>query len=317
MRLDPSSLAAMLIAVVWVVPLAQAQDFGGLLQAPLDIPPLPSVGPGYSMLPYLQEDAILMHRSAGSFGSDIDWAVGPRIILGIPVGEATAVEFGYFGLYTMNASVFSAAPVSVDAGGATATAVNNRADYRSVLNNGELGLRHWFTPQFSVLAGFRYLNWHEDLNAGFDPVTPIAGIVLPPGSVNTFIHTSNNLYGCQLGANWAAMLTDRLGIDIGGKAGIFAARTTFEGSLSVPGLGTLNSDAGATRASFVGEFGVVGTYNVTSYLKLRAGYQVMWIEGVALAPDQPNSNTFTGASSVSNRAGVFLHGAIVGLEYRW
>jgi hypothetical protein len=314
MRFDLSSVAAMLIAAGCIVSSAHAQDFGALLQAPVDIPPLPSAGPGYSMLPYLQEEAILMHRSAGGFDGSIDWAAGPRFVLGIPVGEATTVEFGYFGLYNMNGSTFSAAPATVDVGAAPTTAINNRADYRSVLNNGELGLRHWLTPQFSVLAGFRYLNWHEDLNAAFDPLTPIAGV---PGSANTFVHTSNNLYGFQLGANWTAMLTDRFGIDIGGKAGIFGARTAFDANTSLPGLGAFSTSDSTTRASFVGELGVVGTYNLTSYMKLRAGYQVMWVEGVALAPDQFNGATFTGTSGVSNRAGVFLHGAVVGLEYRW
>ena len=75
--------------------------------------------------------------------------------------------------------------------------------------------------------------------------------------------------------------------------------------------------AGNTRTSMIAELGLIGTYSVTGYLKLRAGYQVMWIEGLALAPDQISSVNFVGASSISNRAGVFLHGAIAGAELRW
>jgi hypothetical protein len=44
---------------------------------------------------------------------------------------------------------------------------------------------------------------------------------------------------------------------------------------------------------------------------------VMWVEGIALAPDQANAANFPGASSVNNRGGVFLHGAVLGMELKW
>lgn len=289
----------------------------GLLTSP-DVAHLPTDGCGYSMLPYLQEEALLMHRSSGGFGGDMDWAAGPRLVFGLPIGQATAIEFGYFGLFNMNGSTFDPAPVPANlGGGVTGTAVNSRADYRSTVNNGELGLRYWIMPQVSLLAGFRYMNWHENLNTAFDPVSPFGGLALPPGSANAVFHTSNNLYGFQLGSNWTPMITDCLGLDIGGKAGIFGAHTEMDASAAFPGLAGASAAASSTRTSFIGEFGIVGTYNVTRFLKLRAGYQVMWIEGLALAPEQIGNVNFGGSTAVSNRGGVFLHGAVVGLEYRW
>jgi hypothetical protein len=56
---------------------------------------------------------------------------------------------------------------------------------------------------------------------------------------------------------------------------------------------------------------------LTPYCNVRAGYQVMWVEGIGLAPDQVNPANFLGAPSVNNRGGVFLHGAVLGMELRW
>ncbi len=141
--------------------------------------------------------------------------------------------------------------------------------------------------------------------------------VVPPGSVSQIYHTSNNLYGGQIGGDWKQVFGNGFGIALGAQAGVFAARTEFDATANFPGLPTLGTSTASTRASFIGEIGLVGTYNLTPYLQVRAGYQVMWVEGIALAPDQVNSANFIGTSSVSNRGGVFLHGAVAGLELHW
>jgi hypothetical protein len=48
------------------------------------------------------------------------------------------------------------------------------------------------------------------------------------------------------------------------------------------------------------------------------GYNLIWIEGVALAPDQLDfTNTTTSGSGIDTDGGVFLHGVNAGLEARW
>jgi hypothetical protein len=292
-------LTVALFAVVLLPRTAQAQEGTGLkgfidsLQLgwrpePHETEPFnqPIAMNGNCILNYYQTDAVILHRSAGSFGGDMDWSVGPRLILGRGMSDRDAFEIGYFAQYQMNGSFFNA-------GG---TPLNFREDYRSTVNSFELNYRHWFLPEFSVLAGFRYINWHEDLNAAFDTT---------PGSVNAFDHTNNNLFGGQIGGDWKHLFGSGFGIELGGKAGIYGTHSTLDGTLE---------SAGSSRASFVGELGLVGTYNLTNYMKARAGYQVMWVEGIALAPDQA---IFLGASSINNRGGVFLHGGVVGLELQW
>ena len=45
----------------------------------------------------------------------------------------------------------------------------------------------------------------------------------------------------------------------------------------------------------------------------------MWIEGLALAPDQLDFNfaTSPGGNQLQNGGAMFLHGVNVGLEARW
>ena len=50
-----------------------------------------------------------------------------------------------------------------------------------------------------------------------------------------------------------------------------------------------------------------------------AGYSAIWIEGLALAPDQLDFNFATSPSGnqLHNGGGMLLHGVNVGLEARW
>ncbi len=288
--------------------------------APVSSFPIPVLGErtGYSILPYLQEDALLMHRSSGGFDAGaMNWAAGPRFVLGLPFANNNAIEFAYMGIYGMNASASAAGPVAIDASGVPATGTNAVANYHSFMQSGELNFRHFVTPELSIMAGFRYVNWHENLGVAFDPVNPFAGVTFPPGAISQNFHTNNNLYGLQIGGDWKTAVTDKFGLEIGGKAGVFGAQTEVGADLTAPGFDTLATNAASTRASFVGEFGLMGTYKLTDWLKIRAGYQVMWLEGLALAPAQVDAVNFIGASSINNRGGVFLHGAVVGIDYRW
>jgi len=62
----------------------------------------------------------------------------------------------------------------------------------------------------------------------------------------------------------------------------------------------------------------VTTIPLTKFWSLRAGYNLMWIENVALAPDQLDFTfTPTSGTMLNDNGGVFLHGANVGLQAAW
>ena len=80
---------------------------------------------------------------------------------------------------------------------------------------------------------------------------------------------------------------------------------------------TVSSSSGGV--AFVGEINLSALYRLTDVWNLRAGYNAIWIEGLALAPDQLDFNfaTAPGGNQLHNGGGMFLHGVNVGLEARW
>ena len=71
--------------------------------------------------------------------------------------------------------------------------------------------------------------------------------------------------------------------------------------------------------AFEGELNLSGIFRINDVWSLKAGYSVMWIEGLALAPDQLDFNFAVSPSgnTLTSDGGMFIHGANVGLEARW
>ncbi len=58
-----------------------------------------------------------------------------------------------------------------------------------------------------------------------------------------------------------------------------------------------------------------GLYQLNDYWWVRGGYQLLWIEGAALASDQVAvSDPFHGHAAIDTNGSPFFHGAIIGLE---
>ena len=277
---------------------------------------------------YLQADALFMTRSSGTGagilllpnftgaaigGHDLTYNVtsGPRVTFGVPLGAMSAAEFTYFGLYDLHSSLNFAGPAR-PVNAPPVLGSDFRLFDRTDVNNAEVNYRRWLGNNFSVLGGFRYVNLHDQLNDSF--------LRTPPGGpvpVHTRNETDNNLYGLQLGADWYAPVTKRFWFDFGGKAGIFLNSATSSASGFGPPLPPLHASAHADQTAFVGELALTAVYQVTPHFFLRGGYRVMWLEGVALAPDQLAATGFNNLPTINTGAGLLLHGALAGFELRW
>jgi Putative beta barrel porin-7 (BBP7) len=165
---------------------------------------------------------------------------------------------------------------------------------------------------YEWFAGFRYLSVGEKLNISAQGVVP--------GEEGAYdIRTTNNLFGAQLGArlrrSWG-----RFGWEATGSTGIFGndARQT-QSVTDFPGYSLRNVSSSRGEVAFLGEINLSALYRLTDVWNLRAGYNVMWIEGLALAPDQLDFNFADSPSGdqLHNGGGMFLHGVNVGLEARW
>jgi hypothetical protein len=205
------------------------------------------------------------------------------------------------GLYTLDLNLF--------VGGLT-------IDYRTTLHSEELNFRRAFNETWTGLIGFRALQLHERYDT-----TDIFGFPFYT------ISTDNRLYGFQVGGEGKLIGTERFGILTVLKAGLFENNseqltTDFSGILA-----GLNSPTSLTesdnQASFAGEIGIWGIWRISETLFIRAGYNIMWIDDVALAVKQIPENEFVTfglgrpLEGISTDGHLVIHGATVGVEMSW
>jgi hypothetical protein len=85
----------------------------------------------------------------------------------------------------------------------------------------------------------------------------------------------------------------------------------------LPLAASLASSAGKSRTAGAAELDFAATYRFTDCWAVRGGYQLLWIDGAALATNQVAvSNPLAGTATVDTNATAFYHGAFVDLEFR-
>jgi hypothetical protein len=180
--------------------------------------------------------------------------------------------------------------------------------YESLLQNVELNARRSVNSWLQLIVGLRYIAFDDSIGI---TVTPVAGA----SRFNT-INARNNLIGPQLGANALLWQGNRVGLQAFGKGGLYGNAASNNVSVT-PATGTVvSSSANGGHTSFVGEIGLTGTYRLTNKWGLRSTYEMLWLDGVARAPDQiASSNPFAGTGSVTSNGALFFCGAFFGLEY--
>jgi hypothetical protein len=265
-----------------------------------------------------------------------DYEAGAKATIGYRLGDRFAVEVVYQSLFdTQSAHTVTgdnnlAIPgdlglVSYDFFGADIMRLTYASKFHSVEANlvklrecnacvedcsgGCTKTRHWWRDWF---AGFRYVYLVEQ----FD----IRSTDFQEGTGVYNVRTRNDLLGAQLGTRWG-WARGRLGCELTGKAGVFGNTASqrqyvIDSPPEFP-LRPATGDNGG-RVSFVGEIGAMVRYEFTNHWALRGGYNLMWIEGVALAPDQLDfTNEPDSGSRLVADGGVLFHGANVGIEARW
>lgn len=172
------------------------------------------------------------------------------------------------------------------------------AQYESSLQSLEVNLLKSHGCWTKLLAGFRWLQLDEYAS------------VYGSNSTTTVFqnnNTLNNLYGGHIG--FRRLLYDYGGcltVDGSVKTGIFgndADRNTY-------GYGTQHLNQGGV--SFVGDVEFQANFAVTCRCAITAGYQLLWITGLASAPEQ-----FHAYDYINNGETIFFHGATVGAVYTW
>jgi hypothetical protein len=210
-----------------------------------------------------------------------------------------------------------------------------RATYASTLNSAEANLfsriddggfgRHAPQPwrrcdgycrgTMDWLAGFRWAGLEEASTLTLDG----GGIPVTGGYA---VRSSTQLFGAQLGGR-GRMEWERWAIEGWAKAALCGAAVNQSQSpivdAVVPDPPIRDAQASAEGGvGFIGDLNATLVYRLTETWGLRAGYNLIWLSGVALAPNQFDFGAeTTSGSDLHGGAGLFLHGASLGLEARW
>ncbi len=249
------------------------------------------------------DDAVLVDVRDLDFGS----RGGLDFTFAVALNNSLDVDLRYFGVdrFRAAAAAYDADGVRFEGFGLAISAPAQQIDYDSTLHSFEVGIRPRVIQAVPIVLGFRTVQVHE----GFQLAT---GQGLPGPNLTT--RTNNFLYGFQLGAAptlWGAGKPLRLEGMI--KAGIYgnrARQSTFWAPLDA--TVTENRD----RPSFVGQLGLSVAWKLHRFFTVRGGYELMWMHGLALAPEQsvavdlaePQAGIFTSGSAL-------YQGAVATVEF--
>ncbi|MFH1922632.1 MAG: BBP7 family outer membrane beta-barrel protein [Planctomycetota bacterium] len=182
--------------------------------------------------------------------------------------------------------------------------------YDSHFDSFELNLRRPFCcGAYTFLAGFRFAELDEraalthNIDSGYELTTHD-------------VRAINDLYGFQLGADARLWQCRCWSADTFLRAGVYSNRVVSNVAVTQTGGPDYVARAEDNHTSFLGELGVTATYRLNPCTALTAGYQLMWLEGVAVASDQVAvSDPIGGITAVDTGGSPFYHGAVISLEY--
>jgi hypothetical protein len=173
--------------------------------------------------------------------------------------------------------------------------------YDSHLDSGELNLRSRKWRHVSPVVGLRVLQVHDEIRNAV------------PGAENQ-AWTDNELFGVQFGFEAAGLRYGPWTLEATLKAGVF-----YNDVDVVYHSSNINFTHRAPQTSFVGDLNLMLRYQFTPRFSMRVGYQALWLDRVALIPDQYDEfDVF--ASPVQGNVDlktVQYHGGLIGFEATW
>jgi hypothetical protein len=267
---------------------------------------------------------------------------GIRLFRGHVDDSGRGWEVGYLGVWNMFADLDEGGVANINGADPLSLVVDGfdgrslaRATYRSTLNTAEVNLLsrschrgysrvsaypwercgNYRRGTFDWLAGFRWAGLDEA--AGLE----LAGADYPGPSFYN-VRSSTNFFGAQIGGR-GRMEWDRWAIDGWAKAAL-AGTAMSQSADPIVSVFAPDPPIRPARSATEGGVGFIGdinlnlSYRLNDTWRLRAGYNFLWLTGVALAPNQFDfAATNTAGTGLNGGAGVFLHGANLGLEAAW
>lgn len=278
--------------------------------------------------------------TGNSFGTetlDFDLDPGARFTIGYHPTPKASFELSFFGLHDWDDSALFSSPTEElriafistdlavndlpnDAEDFTA-ALQQKVDYESRLTSVEANYRLELSPASSksytnLVAGLRYFNVNETLNLiSFDNGTRLGGNV---GRYD--IDTNNNLIGLQVGIGSSVQISPSFGLGLKAKTGLLVnfanqnSRFINDGAI----VSVYRADESRVGVSPMVDLAGSAKLDLGSNVTLQAGYQFLFLGGVATAPAQfAKSPNFPNSLGRFERESVIYHGPFIGLEIRF
>lgn len=196
--------------------------------------------------------------------------------------------------------------------------------FTSELHSAEINIRHrtglmcgWLESSMSY--GIRYMQIDESFAYQQSSFLPL----ILGSSQGLGITTSNQLLGAQLGVLSAYRVSDRWWWELDVKATLAgndaSQSTTYTRNVN-GATGTFTFNDSHNCMAVIGDINLMSMYQITSNLAIRAGYQMVWVDGLAVAVEQFNTNLAEltqGPAKVNDNGTLVYHGPHMGLILTW
>jgi Putative beta barrel porin-7 (BBP7) len=172
--------------------------------------------------------------------------------------------------------------------------------------------------QMTALAGFRYFRFDERLTYGSVAFGHNFGDQGGADEAYLGFHTTNNLFGGQIGASFNYILTPHFNLFFTPKVGIYGNQMTNQTLLysgDAINNPTYNISAHKTDVSFLGEIDTGFNWAINRNWSAYMGYRVIGVAGLALGDNQflPFLADTQGFSEIKQNGDMILHGAFAGI----
>jgi len=196
-----------------------------------------------------------------------------------------------------------------------------RTSLTTQIGSAELNYRCWNVAVngFEFIAGLRYLDHRERLNVftGDDDLSfgDVFGNPDPKRQATYTSQVRNHIVAPQVGFEWAGAVFHCLGVGMSGKVAL--GPNFVEDNVALTrgdGFSGFNTHQSRTIFSQVYEVGAFVDFHLLEKLRVRAGYNALWLGGIHTAQDLLDFNLANTAGRNNDDGSTFYHGPQVELQ---
>ena len=242
--------------------------------------------------------------NAGDFG--FGWDAGPDVSISKQMANGWIWDVRYFNDHGSGATADYPGISGAHVFGANVLGITSlTANYFTKLDSGEINLCRPMNEVCSFLAGFRWIQVQDQLSYSYNH-----------GVLTTTFDDNNRLFGGQLGMNLALLNPDDpLQLNTALKAGAYS--NAAENNFTANAIFASNS-SNRSPVAFVGHIDISASYQLTKHCAIRGGYQLLWIDELALASNNAVNAAANGLGSGIDTGGpLFYNGATAAFEFAW